>query len=186
MGIWKHTLGMWSLVAITAEIDVNLRKTAWKGAWRGGRFSRVEALAIAMSAIEICSRKKGKANRLSELEEVLLGYYIKLKPRSQESYVYLRIEQLRCGKWINRNFGIKSVLSQNWGHVFTPKFGKKNVGTWSFQNCANQGIDCIRIDISWFRCNTGIGSLWMKSANNDNELRLASGNPYWTLQKGKD
>ena len=32
--------------------------------------------------------------------------------------------------------------------LFTPKFGKKNVGTRSFQDCINQGIDCIRIDIS--------------------------------------
>ena len=32
--------------------------------------------------------------------------------------------------------------------VFTPKFGKKNVGTRSFQDYVNQGIDCIKIDIS--------------------------------------
>ena len=63
--------------------------------------------------IKIFSRKRGKANRPSELEEVLLGYYIKLRPRSQESCVYLGIERLRCGKRINRNFGIKSLLSQN-------------------------------------------------------------------------
>ena len=65
------------------------------------------------SDIKICSRKRGKANGSSELEEVLLGYYIKLRPGSQESCVYLGIERLRCGKWINRNFGIKSLLSQN-------------------------------------------------------------------------
>ena len=33
-------------------------------------------------------------------------------------------------------------------NVFTPKFGKKNAGTRSFQDCVNQGIDYIRIDIS--------------------------------------
>ena len=32
--------------------------------------------------------------------------------------------------------------------MFTPKFWKKNVGTLSFQDCVNQGINCIRIDIS--------------------------------------
>jgi hypothetical protein len=32
------------------------------------------------------------------------------------------------------NFGIKLLSSQNWGHVFTPKFGKKNAGTQSFQD----------------------------------------------------
>ena len=113
---------------------------------------------MAASAVKICSRKKGKANGPSELEKILLGYYIRLGPGSLESRVYLGIKRLRHGKQINRNFGIKSFLSQNWGHVFTPKFGK-NAGTRSFQNCADQGIDCIRIDISSCRCNTGIGSL---------------------------
>ena len=70
---------------------------------------------MTASDIKICSRKRGKANGPSELEEVLLGYYIKLKPRSQESYVYLRIKRLRYGKRRNRNFGIKLLLSQNWG-----------------------------------------------------------------------
>ena len=55
---------------------------------------------MAASAIKICSRKKGKANRPSKLEKILLGYYIRLGPRSQESRVYL---------------GIKSFLSQNCG-----------------------------------------------------------------------
>ena len=68
---------------------------------------------MSASDVKICSRRRGKANRPSELEEVLLGYYIKLGPESQESWVYLRIEWLRCGKQINRNFRIKSFLSQN-------------------------------------------------------------------------
>ena len=33
--------------------------------------------------VKICSRKKGKANGPSELEKILLGYYIRLRPRSQ-------------------------------------------------------------------------------------------------------
>ena len=90
---------------------------------------------MTASAIKICSRKKGKANGPSELKKILLGYYIKLRPESQESRVYLGTKRLRRDKQINRNFGIKSFLSQNWGHVFTPKFGKKNVGTQSFQDC---------------------------------------------------
>jgi len=32
--------------------------------------------------------------------------------------------------------------------LFTPKFRKKNAETRSFQDCVNQEIDCIRIDIS--------------------------------------
>ena len=103
---------------------------------------------MAASAVKICSRKKGKAKRPSELEKILLGYYIRLRPGSQESRVYLRIKRLRCGKWRKRNFGIKSFLSQNWGYVFTPKFGEKNAGTRSFQNCVDQGLNCMKIGIS--------------------------------------
>ena len=62
-----------------------------------------EALAMAASAVEICSRKKGKANRPSELEMILLGYYIKLRPRSQESRVCLGING--CDM-VNRQIGI--------------------------------------------------------------------------------
>ena len=107
-----------------------------------------EALAMTASDIKIFSRKREKEKSPSELEEVLLGYYIKLGPGSQESCVYLGIERLRRGKQINRNFGIKSLLSQNWGHVFTPKFGRRTWEFEGFQDCANQAIDCIRIDIS--------------------------------------
>ena len=68
---------------------------------------------MVVLAVRICSRKKGKANEPSELEKILLRYYIRLRPGSQESRVYLRIKRLRRGKQINRNFGIKSFLSQN-------------------------------------------------------------------------
>ena len=61
--------------------------------------------------VKIGSREKGKADRPSELEEILLGYYIKLGLGSQESCIYSEIEQVRQGKRINRNFGIKSLLS---------------------------------------------------------------------------
>ena len=84
---------------------------------------------MTASDVKICSRKKGKANKSSELEEILLGYYIKLGPKSQESCVYLGIEWLRRGKQINRNFGIKSLLSQNWGACVYTKIWEKNAGT---------------------------------------------------------
>ena len=48
-------------------------------------------MAASASAVKICSRKKGKANGPSELEKILLGYYIRLGPRNQESRVYLGI-----------------------------------------------------------------------------------------------
>jgi hypothetical protein len=40
---------------------------------------------------------------------------------------------------MNTNFRIKSILSKNWGHVFTPKFGEKNARTQSFQDCIIKG-----------------------------------------------
>ena len=46
---------------------------------------------MAALSVEACSRKKGKANRLSELEMLLLGYYIKFELRNQESRVYFGI-----------------------------------------------------------------------------------------------
>ena len=73
----------------------------------------VEAFVMAASAVKICSRKKEKANGPSKLENILLGYYIRLEPRNQESRIYLEIKRLRRGKQVNRNFGIKSFLSQN-------------------------------------------------------------------------
>ena len=98
-------------------------------------------MAMAVSAVKICSRKKGKANRPSESEKILLGHYIRLGQGSQESRVYLRAKRLRRGKQINKNFGIKSFYPKIKGHVFTPKFRKKNVGTRSLQDYVNQGID---------------------------------------------
>ena len=83
---------------------------------------------MTVSDIKICSRKREEAKRPSELEEVLLGYYIKLKPVSKESCVYLGIERLRCGKQINRNFGIKSLLSQNWGACIYTKIWREKRG----------------------------------------------------------
>ena len=42
-------------------------------------------------AVKVCSRKKGKVSRSSELEMILLGYYIEFGPRSQEPCVYFGI-----------------------------------------------------------------------------------------------
>ena len=84
---------------------------------------------MAASTIKICSRKKWKANGPSELEKILLGYYIRLGPRNQGSHIYLGIKRLRRGKQVNRNFGIKSFLSQNWGACVYTKIWEKNAGT---------------------------------------------------------
>ena len=131
---------------------------------------------MAASAIKICSRKKGKANRPSESEKIVLRHYIRLGPGSQESRIYLRAKQLRCGKQIDRNFGIKSLLSQNWGACIYSKIWREKRRNSKLPNYVDQGIDCIRIDISWFRYDSRIRSLWMTSADSDDELRLAPGN----------
>ena len=47
-----------------------------------------EALAIIVSAIGVGSRKEEKAKRLSELEEILLGYCIRLRLEIK-SYAYI-------------------------------------------------------------------------------------------------
>ena len=75
---------------------------------------------MAVSAVKICSRKKEKAKRPSELEKILLGYYIRLRPGSQESRVYLGTKRLWRDKRMGKNFGIKLFLSYNWGaYVYT-------------------------------------------------------------------
>ena len=84
---------------------------------------------MAASAVKICSRKKGKANEPSELEKILLGYYVRLVPESQESHVYLGTKRLRCGKQINRNFGIKSFYPKIGGACVYTKIWEKNAGT---------------------------------------------------------
>ena len=47
---------------------------------------------MTVSAVKVGPRKKEKVNRPSELEQILLGCCIKLRPRSQESCVYLGIK----------------------------------------------------------------------------------------------
>jgi hypothetical protein len=47
------------------------------------------------------------------------------------------------------NFGIKSFLFQNWGHVFTPNFGEGYRDSKP-PRLHRQGIDLMRIGISRF------------------------------------
>ena len=68
---------------------------------------------MAASAVKIYSRKKGKANGPSELEMILLGYYIKFGPGISRVTRISRNERLQHGEQVNRNFGIKLFLSQN-------------------------------------------------------------------------
>ena len=56
---------------------------------------------MTASAVEVGSREKEKAKRPSELEEILLGCYMRLGPGSQELCVYLGTERLRRDKPIS-------------------------------------------------------------------------------------
>ena len=80
---------------------------------------------MTASIVKVGSRKKEKANSPSELEEILLGCYIRLGPGSQESCVYLEIEQLRRGKPINWNFGIKSFYPKIGGMCLHQNLGEE-------------------------------------------------------------
>ena len=71
---------------------------------------RVGALVVAALVVEARS-KKGKANGPSELEMILLGYYLKFGPRILGVTHIFRNKQLRHGEQVIRNFGIKSFLS---------------------------------------------------------------------------
>ena len=97
---------------------------------------------MTASAIGVGSRKEEKAKRPSVSKEILLRCYIRLRPESQELCVYLGIERLRRGKPISWNFGIKPFYHKIGGHVFTPKFGRKNVGTRKLPRmCQSKRID---------------------------------------------
>ena len=79
---------------------------------------------------------------------------------------------MRHGKPMSQNFGIKPFYPKIGGHVFTPKFGRKNMGTRRLPRLCQSR----RIDVSRFRYDSGIGSLGMTSADSDDELWLELGN----------
>ena len=105
------------MVAIATEMDLNLRKVLER--WLEQQFGRAEdqvgvkALVVAVLTVEACSREKGKVSRPSKLEMILLGYYIEFGPRIPRVTCISQNKRLRYGEQVNRNFGIKSFLSQN-------------------------------------------------------------------------
>ena len=68
-----------------------------------------------MAALVVEARsKKGKVDGPNELEMILLRYYIKFIPRISRVTRISRNKWLRHGEQVNRNFGIKSFLSENY------------------------------------------------------------------------
>ena len=103
---------------------------------------------MAALVVEACSKKKGKANGPNESEMILLGYYIKFGPRISRVTRIFRNKRLRYGEQVNRNFGIKLFLSQNWGACVYTKIWEEECGNSKLPRLCHQGINCIRIDIS--------------------------------------
>ena len=124
---------------------------------------------MTASTVGIGSRKEEKAKRPSASKEILLRCYVKLRPGSQELCVYLGIERLRHGRPISWNFGIKPFYPKIGGHVLTPKFRRKNVGSHRLPRLCQSR----RVDVSRFRYNSGIGYISVTSTDNNDELRLA-------------
>ena len=82
---------------------------------------------MAASAVGVGSgRRKQKAMWIAK---DTVGMLYRAQTRESGVTCISRIVQLRRGKPVNWNFGIKSFYPKIGGHVFTPKFGRKSVGT---------------------------------------------------------
>ena len=73
--------------------------------------------------------KEGESKQAEQAENDTVGVLYRIWPEKLGVTRIFLNEQSQHSKQINRNFRIKSFLSQNWGHMFTPKFGKENAGT---------------------------------------------------------
>ena len=88
-------------------------------------------------------KRKGERKQAEQVANDTVGVLYRIWPEKLGVTHIFWNEQSQYGEQINRNYGIKSFLSQNWGYVFTPKFGKKNAGTRSFQDCViKESIRC--------------------------------------------
>ena len=65
--------------------------------------------------VALARSKKGKVDGPNKSKMILLRYYIKFGPRISRVTRISQNKRLRHGEQVNRNFGIKSFLSQNWG-----------------------------------------------------------------------
>ena len=100
-----------------------------------GKTARVGALVAVALVVEARS-KKGKVDGPNESEMILLGYYIKFGPRISRVTHISQNKQL-----VNRNFGIKLFLSQNWGACVYTKIWEEERGNSKLLGLCHQGID---------------------------------------------
>ena len=59
---------------------------------------------VAALVVEARSKKKGRANGPMELEIILLGYYVKFRPRISRVMRIFQNKRLRHGEQVNKNF----------------------------------------------------------------------------------
>ena len=83
---------------------------------------------MAALVVEARLKKKGKVDGPNESEMILLEYYIKFGPRISRVTRIFQNKRLRHGEQVNRNFGIKSYLSQNWGACVYTKIWEEERG----------------------------------------------------------
>ena len=77
-------------------------------------------------------KRKGESKQAEQVVNDTIGYYIEFSPGDKEPCVYFGMSGCNM---VNRWIGIlesNHFYPKIGGHVFTPKFGKKNAGTRSF------------------------------------------------------
>ena len=88
-------------------------------------------------------KRKGESKQAEQVGNDTVGVLYRIRPKKLGVKRIFWNEQSQHGEQINRNFGIKSFVSQNWGACVYTKFGKKNTGTRSFQDCViKESIRC--------------------------------------------
>ena len=103
------------------------------------------------------------------LENLCVFKHHTISPATSCMHIYIGIE-VKNHQFL---FLIKFLDQIEHHQLFTPKFGRRTRELTGFQDCANQGVDWVRIDTCQVECDTRIGSLRMTSADNDDEIWLA-------------
>ena len=69
-------------------------------------------------------KKEGESKQAEQTGNGTVGVLYSVWPENSGAMRLFWNERLQDGEQMNRNFGIKLFLSQNWGHVFTPCYLK--------------------------------------------------------------
>ena len=110
-----------------------------------------------MTALAVGSwlKKEGESKQAVWIAKDTVGMLYRTQTGESGVARIFRMVQLRRGKPVNQNFGIKSFYPKIGGHVFTPKFRRRARELVGFQSYANQGVDGVKVDICWIECDTG-------------------------------